>query len=551
MRLLRSFVSVSGVLGVVWMAACSSKDEPTAPAAVNGVVLATQGVTFLDSTQTDDVLVVTGSLGFPKATHADIAGKKAGDVLVGDAGKSATSPNKWGFLRKVKSVTDDGTNYVVATEPASMVDIVDEADFQTTLTVDSLEPAPGYATKGGPIKLLDWSGKSIFSKTGSFEVSPGKTLGYEASLVLSKGTLSFTPSFDVGAKIKPALTLDIKKLLKEAHVIATGKLDAVAEVTGTFKLTGTATGADLAALIAKKVFDKPTTTLAEYPIKLPSFKLGPISAPAHANFKAELQCELAWGGETTVKVGATANVTVSAGAKYEDGKISPVFTHSESLNRTGPEFTITNDVGIRCSIVPTFELNLWDVAAGDITASAWAGAEALARCDGTSLTGEVAGKAYAGAKATAHAKLNVFGLYKWEKSCTLFDVRTPEYTVSGTVSLPKGSSCTPAASYTVFPPVAPSPDASCFGDTTVDPGSDAGTDGGILPDAGPVVCEHDVCTSGSRLTIGCTKDTQGGACIKGICENDPYCCEFAWTASCIDKVEKGMYGCTARKCTTP
>ena len=169
------------------------------------------------------------------------------------------------------------------------------------------------------------------------------------------------------------------------------------------------------------------------------------------------------------------------------------------------------------------------------------------------LTGDVEGSAQAGASAHAKAKLDIFGLYKWEKECTLFDVQTPEATFTGSFPLGKGATCTDSPAPPAPSPVlAPSP--SCFGDEAT-PGDDAGVPDSGLPDGGSedggtssVLCSHDVCTNGEPLTTGCDKDSQGGACIKAICKEDPYCCETAWSASCIDKVEKGMYGCTPRKC---
>lgn len=547
-RPLRTVLALSSVVAFSASMACgSSKDEP-ATGSVGGVVLV-DGVKILDAKQANDVAVLAGKLELPKSTHD---APKVGDVLVGDAGETADSPNKFGFLRRVTAVREEGGKYVVDTEQAELGDVVKEGEFQTTLEVPSIaadDPAavaePTSAFKGGKtIKVLDFSGKTLFSNTGSVDLSTGKSIGYEANVVLSKGTLDFTPKFDVGAKLGFS-GFSLKGLVKEAHVIATGNLEAVAEVDASFKLTSTATGEDVAALIAKKVFGKPSTTIADHKIKLPSFKFGPLSVPAHVEFKAVVECDMKWGGETRVVVGGKASATISAGAKYDGSTISPVFEHSESLEKIGPTWTITNDMGLRCAIKPEMRLNLWDVASGEILAEAYASLNAKARCDASKLTGTVTGNAFAGVNARAHAKLNVFGLYKWEKECTLFDLQTPVADVSGSFPLGSGATCTPFPDEPLPTPVK-SPSPSCFGGT-----STGGDDAGVDPDAGPVLCDHDVCTNGTPLTTGCTKDSQAGACIKAICENDPYCCTTAWSASCIDKVEKGMYGCTPRSCTSP
>ncbi|GAC1549177.1 MAG: hypothetical protein NVS3B10_12600 [Polyangiales bacterium] len=588
-RHVRDLLVAPVILGALRaFAACGkgSDDPGGAPPGTGNVVVA-KNVTSLDAHGADDVVVTPTKLWFPKATHADIAGKKPGDVLVAEAGTTAGTRNKYGFLRKVVSVTDDGKgNYAVATKTATFLDLLDEGEFQATIAIpvskSSALTTSGLHTTSDPISLLDFSGKELFHKTGSVDLATGKSLGYDASLVLSKGTLDFTPTFDVGVKIKPALSFDIKKLISEAHAIATGKLEADAEVTASFKLTSTATGDDVAALIAKKVFDSPSATLIDKDIGLPSIHLGFLSVPAHAHFSTKVVCDLKWGGETTVVVGAKASVSVSAGARYDGSTITPVFDHTQSLDKVGPTFTITDDVALKCSLIPQFELNLWDVAAGEVTAEAYASASAKATCNSTKLTGDVSGEAYAGAKAKAHAKLDVFGLYTWEKECTLFDVQTPKATFSGSIPLGKGSTCadTPKPADT---PAADTPPPSCFGDPgsvpadapgpPVDDGSGTAPDGGPPPDDGGVSdaapddgggadadggdadggdatvnCDHDTCTSGGPLSSGCTKDGQGGACITAVCVNDSYCCEFAWTASCIAHVQNGDFGCAKKTC---
>ncbi len=560
-RAFRAVFAVSSVITLGAAAACGSSKDESKPQAAEGEIVLAPGVTVLDETRAVDVTVLEGKLVFPKATHPEMASKKAGDVLVGDAGDPAKNP--WGFLRKVVSVAEEGDQIVVTTEQATLEDVVQEGELAGTLTVPSILPTdPAAHTKtlapkgsGDPISLLDFSGKTLFSNTGSVEVNAGKTLGYEASVVLSKGTLDFTPTWDVGAKIKPGLSL--KGLIKEAHVVATGTLDATAEFDASFKLIGDATGDDVAALIAKKVFKSASTTLADHEIKLPSLKLGFIKVPAHASFKATLKCDLNWSGETRVVVGGKASATVKAGARYDGDKITPEFGFSRSFERIGPEWTIQNDVGLRCAVVPEFRLSLWDVAAGSVVAEAYAGLEAKATCNASTLTGDVSGGAWAGASAKAHAKLDVFGLYEWEKECTLFDVRTPKASFSGSIPLGKGSTCTEVPATPDAPEIT-EPAPACFGGKDV-PGGDAGPGPGV--DAGPagdagddageagVKCDHDVCSIGGPLTTGCTKDDQAGKCIESICKNDEYCCEHTWSASCVQHVIDGDFDCAPRACS--
>ena len=551
---------------------CSKSDDSSNASTPTTIA---PNATILDASSANDVTVQPGKLLFPKSTHADIGSKKAGDVLVGDAGTTPDSPNPFGFLRKVVSVTDDGSNYVVTTTQGTLLDVVDEGELSGTITVPSLQKPSNTAStkglltpKGGPMKLLDFSGTTLFHDTGSVDVATGKSIGYEATVTLTKGTLDFTPSFDVGAKVTPKFTLDIKKWISEAHVIAKGDLEATAQIDASLKLTSSATGDDVAALIAKKIFKSSSSTIADYDIKLPGLKLGPIDVPAHAHFTTVITCDLRWSGETAVTFGGTASVKVSAGANWDGSTISPVFDHSESLDKIGPTFTINDDVGLSCKITPKFELELWDVASGDITAEAYAAVDAQAVCDASKLTGDVSGIAFAGADAKAHAKLDVFGLFSWEKECTLFDVRTPVASFSGSIPLGSGSSCAksdpPAA-----PPEPPPAGDGCFGDTSTGtdagPGDDTGlpgvdsgtTDDGSTSDADAgetdgadtmMNCDHDSCTIGGPLSSGCDKDGQGGACIASICANDDYCCIYSWSASCVAHVTNGDFDCVAKTC---
>ncbi len=560
----RRLLFPTSVLGLLTVAAfgsgaCSNKSaDPTAAA---GTVTIAAGVVSLDAAHADDVTVTVGKLAFPKATHPDIASLAAGAVLVGEAGVSPATANPWGFLRKVVSVTDDGNgNSVVTTQQATILDLVDEGELSGTLTIpaDSSASTASVKTlrpKGGPITLIDLTGKKLLDETLTATIS-GKSVGFQALATLTKGSLQFTPNFDVGAKIKPALTLDIKKLISEAHVIANGSLDATAEISASLKLVnpGTLTGADIAALIANKLTKSTTTSLMDKDIALPGLKLGPISVPAHAHFTANVACDFKWGGETSVVVGATGNVTVSAGAKWDGSTVSPVWSHSETLNITGPNWTITDDVLLKCSVIPHFEVSLWDVAAGEVTASAYASISAQATCNSSTLTGDVAGQAFAGANATAKASLDVFGLYKWSKECTLFDVHTPVASVTGSFPLGKGATCTAAPAPTVPAPIT-DPGPSCFGgastsgdDAGVNDGGSSGGDAGTLPDGAPIMCSHDSCTRGDVLTDGCTNDGEGGKCITAICKNDDYCCTSGWTLSCVQHVIDGDYGCAKKAC---
>jgi hypothetical protein len=580
------------------MVACSSsKDDAPAGTSEDGPVVLNDHLVIVSADAAGDVTVQADRLVFPAATHAEIATRQPGDVLAGDRGAPG-SGNKHGFLRKVKSITQDGGSIIVMTEPAALTDAVKEGKLAGILETPALGIAGPEVTTNGrgihplagggtTIKVLDYSGTKLFDVSGSVDLttSPPKKLGYQAHATVTKGTLSFSPKFDIGADIHPDLS-NLAGSVKEFHVVATGQLDADVELDVGLDLTGNPTGDDLAQFIAQKVFKSQSTTIAEYPIDLGHLKLGPLPIPVHANFKATLACDLDYGGGVGVAVGGKASAAVTAGFKYENGSLNPVFGHTESFEMVGPAWRMDAAVHVRCSVKPEFDLNLFDVASGEIWALPYVSLGADATCDQQKLTGTVAGEAQAGVSAAAHAKVDVFGLYKWEKACTLFDVQSPAAKVSGTFTLPGGTTTT----CTSNPPVPsvhtpePLPD-SCFGGGTNGnpPGTtDAGADAsacvatGSPPPQGWTcdaakygdckcdcdcggkdkdckdgecsACTHDTCTLGTALGSSCTADGQNGACIAAICANDSYCCEFNWSASCVSHVTNGDFGCAKRAC---
>jgi hypothetical protein len=580
MRLLKSAFALS--LPVVAVA-CSSANEPATGGTLNASELA-EGTLAFTGAAAADVTVEGSALRFPKATHGNLAGARAGQVLIGERGVDAR--NREGFLRKVVSVTEQGSDYVVTTEQATLVDAFAELDFNAIVELpkESSATPQGLRTLGsgsGPTKtIVDFSGRQIFQSSGSLPVNPatGSTIGYAASMKVNKGSLTFTPRWDVGAQIG-RISLDPRQLLKSAHAIGTGSLDAQLEVQATLALTGNPTGADIAALIAQSITGNPNSVLADTDITLASLNLGPLNAPATAKFRAELTCSVDWGGTLDVVVGANANATLSAGFRYADQRFTPVFEKTGSFSPIGPNYTVGGAVRVLCEVVPRFELRLFGVATGALWARPYLSLGAEAECNtasGPALTGKYAGYLFAGVGAAASLDVDLFGLYSYSKECTLFDLNRGK-NVAGTFPLPGGASAT-CTSVPIPPRPEPSPlpGELCFASA-----QSTGAQAACLPNGSPIptgwtcdaakfgdcncdcncgaadrdcaagacgTCTHDVCRTGAPLGNMCTDDGQGGACIRAICDADPYCCTTAWGASCVDKVKQGLYGCTPRTC---
>jgi hypothetical protein len=231
-------LSVVAMGGVV---ACSSSNAPapggdTTPAPNGGSAQLGDHTTVLDATKAGDVTVKADHLELPAATHADMLQRAVGDVLVGDKGGAG---NPYGFLRKVSGApTQQGAVIVVPTTAATLQDAVKQAKFQATLQAPQLTatgpvtasaPIHPLAAGGTTIKLLDFSGTKLLDQSGSATLASGHTVGYQAHATVTTGTLSFSPSFDVGADIEPNFS-DPPASLKEFHAIAQGQLDGDLEL---------------------------------------------------------------------------------------------------------------------------------------------------------------------------------------------------------------------------------------------------------------------------------------------------------------------------------
>ena len=533
----------------------------------------------------DSVKVTPTQLTFPSGGEG-LLSKKAGDILVSDrqaASGSGQNPN--GFLRKVKSVSQTAEGVVVLTEAATLQESFQKLAFAAKITGPALSAtgpvaqathgalAPGLHTQGmgSPINIIDFSGKSIFdlNDTVAIDTVPPKMIDFHAFAKVNKGTLDFTPSWDLGA--------DISGLsINGFHATGTGTLTAALELEAGIKTSTDLDSDSFTKLLAKKIFKSDSNVIANYPMDLGKISVGFISIPVSADFKATLACDFAYGGNVDVVAGANASASITAGVKYEGGKLSPVFDKSGMLMQVGPTWTTSGLVRIKCSITPEFSLKLYDLAAAEIWATGYASVSGSLSCSqATPPVATVAGEAYAGVKSGVHAKVDILG-YHFEKSCTLFKLETDHAMFSQTVNLPtlgnKLSSC--SGDVTQPPEPTPDPDA-CFatggtgviggtmgcvnaghdvpgewtcdatryGDCKCDCG--CGTDD-VDCDAGAcATCAHDECTVGDPLGPQCSP------CAKQMCDADPYCCGQYWGASCIEQM-KTVCGktCPLRRRTT-
>lgn len=562
---------VLSLLGILGLASAASVN-------CNGsAAVLSDEVTVASQEAIDAVSVEPDRLVFPVRGFDDIARKKPGSILAGD--RSATNEkNPNGFLRKVVSTSHTVDGLIVETEQALVTDAVQEGSFQFNADTPALGATgpkahkgknPGLSSQGNgdPIKLLDFAGKTLLDEKGTVELGGGQTVDFHASATTTKGSVNFTPSWDIGAEI------GFFKV-KEFHAVATGEVSAEIEIDAQLDTSTTLDGDALAQLIAQKVSKSTDTTLWDYPINLGTAHIGPLPIPISAEFKTTIACDFAYGGKLEVLVGANGSAKITAGLRYENGDFTPVFDHGEGFNLTGPAYTMGGAIKLRCDLKPRFELKFYDLASAEIWADAYASVYGAAQCGSGQLTGQVEGEAYAGAMAAVHARADAFGLVKFDKECTLFAVESPHAKASASFPLPGGSggTCTSESIPSNDHASDPNPDA-CFGSLSGGGGGGTGGSGGgaggsggggscgsapeapaewtcapekygdctcdcgcgaLDPDckAGEcATCSHDVCTIGDPLGRDCDE------CTKAVCDADPYCCDEVWGPSCFLTVE--------------
>jgi len=503
------------------VAACSAgpveNANGTSGAGADGSATLHAGTHVIAQNINDLVVVGETQLTFPAAAWDDLQNAQNGDILLGDRqspGSPGTNPE--GYLRRVQSVThaSDGT-VVITTQPAKLQEAVDSLKFQGTLQVPKFVDFKGGTT----VNLIDFSGTKLLDTTGNVTVN-NKSIGYHAFATVETGTVNFSPSYDVGADIG---FLSVKSF----HATATGELDATLLVDAGVQLQTTLDNQTFTELVAQKVFGSKSNTIADYNVNLGSLKVGPFNMPSSAHFTATLACDFAWGGGVEVKVGGNAKASITAGIKYENGSLSPVFEKSGDLSQAGPDWTVDGATRAYCSIQPKLELHFFGVAMAQITANGYAGLGGSVVCGGQDANQNqlalMHGDAEAGVSASILAKVDLFGLYKWQKECTLFDYNT-KWQKDDTFVLPGGktATCSMNNDYSL-PPQPPANPEACFGDSPTQ------SDGGSPIIAG--TCTHDVCTAGEKLGQQCD------ACTMKVCAKDPYCCDTYWGLSCFQDVQ--------------
>jgi hypothetical protein len=216
-----------------------------------------------------------------------------GDVLA--AGVSQAAP--YGFLLKATTVRPDGAQTVADVVPATLLEALPQGRIDESFI---LEPAPVSGRRGGR------SGGIRFRKTAQC------TAG---------GTVDIAGEADLGT---PQIEIDA-----DWGILSLNSVEATASVTASAHASASASGA---------------ASCSVGPIEIVDTKLGTItffvgSIPVVLVPELEIDLEGFGTVEAAVSTSVDASLTATAGARYEDGDLSPIAELDESFSHVPPNPT--------------------------------------------------------------------------------------------------------------------------------------------------------------------------------------------------------------------
>jgi hypothetical protein len=180
-------------------------DKPMAPVLMPDVVTADQQ--FADAVEVKDDRLVIATAG-----HEEMIAKIAvGSVLAGDRSSKPVAPtagsigpNPYGFLRRVKSITTEGANTIIATRKASLDEYLKEGDIVFGKGQRSLlgTKTSGSSLKTKTLHLLDEDNQEG-SGSGSASVEMNASLGDGGiGVTVSGASLNLNAAFDGYFKVR-------------------------------------------------------------------------------------------------------------------------------------------------------------------------------------------------------------------------------------------------------------------------------------------------------------------------------------------------------------
>lgn|GEM_PF-2312118 len=259
-----------------------------------------------------------------------------------------------GLLRRVESVSVDGSRVLALTTEAKLTEVIYYAQHFERLP---LELEPGDLPENGSRDpwTYDFSGLQLFA------VGSGAN---QASADIESGSVTLEPGFDWGLDVdwfdwnRPwpklnkadlGVTLDAD-LEVVVHAAAQGAFDKDGEV-------------DLFA------FDKPF-----------NFQVGPVPVAGDVHFDVDLVWEVEASGAADGSIGVAIDTSMGLGGRYSDGDWENTSGFEWEASRIGPTIELDGNLHAHAVLRIRATASLYNSVSADLSAKPWVDAEAELDC---------------------------------------------------------------------------------------------------------------------------------------------------------------------------
>ncbi len=396
-------LGVASVVTVALLGACAQPVGEEETQASEDLLVSDDGLSR-------DVEVSADALAVPRAGHESLLDLPAGKLIVGRRG-GAKNPD--GFLRRVRSVTTEGSKIVIHTDAAALSDAIVSGDLHETSSPaladpgsssTSLRPREFGGVLGGKIDISNavvLDERDIGSSTGATSVS-GVKLAAHAEV--TSGYIDFRPRVETDLRF-------VHRKLEHFRVSATADLDAKFEVDIDVKGEGSVT-----TELSRSVKTTKKKQLIKFPrMRLPPQFVGPVPVYEAIELAVVLGCDFTIKGDVHVRTGLQVQGHFSAGASY--GASGWQKLGSAPTFKVTPTFdaVAAGNLEVVCGLSPQVSVLFYDMAGPTLSVGPYVSAEV----DNTS--GSLKWGVYPGVHADLAAELSLFDRSIASSSLSIFD----------------------------------------------------------------------------------------------------------------------------------
>jgi hypothetical protein len=263
-----------------------------------------------------------------------VSGVSVGDILA--VGIGPATPD--GFLVRVVSVAQEGSELVLGTVPAELPEALPEGEFDQEIQGEEFDTAsPGAIPDSAPAGLSSTSEPVVMQ-----HVNISLKCAASAAVQVS-GNVAINPKIEIGGGWGPFSGLHAKFI---GSVEASSELSASAEAAANCKVG--------------------PQTLFKRPMEPIEFSVGPIPVVVEPILSATLSAE--GKVEATVATEVHGSVTARAGIEYSKGDVHPVAGFEKNFGWTKPE--PDGKAHLEAKVSPTLDLEIYGVGGPSATFNA-------------------------------------------------------------------------------------------------------------------------------------------------------------------------------------